>query len=268
MESVLKKETIKLGSSGELVKYLQRILRSLGYSEILVDGDFGPRTDAAIRNYQIKGNLVVDGIVGPNTWVSLEKNNMSLSLSDYQRCSSLLGVPVAAIKAVQEVETAGRGGFLDKDRPVILFEGHIFWDRLQKHGLDPNDYVTSNGDILYKKWTKAHYLGGTKEYYRLERAEKIHHLAALESASWGMFQIMGFNYSACDCRGVEEFVNEMSQSEGRQLDLFCQFIKHNGWDKYLRNLEWAEFAKRYNGPGYRENKYDEKLEKAFKKHSV
>ena len=261
----MEKEVIKLGSSGSIVKYLQGILRSLGYSEILVDGDFAPRTDAAIRNYQLKNGLKDDGVVGPITWVSLEKNNISLSDSDWQRCSNLLGISVPALRAVQEVESGGRGGFLEKGKPVILFEGHVFWDRLKKHGENPESYVRGNEDILYKNWTKSHYLGGSKEYYRLERAEKINHIAALESASYGMFQIMGFNYAACDCVDVEEYVFEMSQSEGRQLDLFAIFLKSNGWDKYLRALDWAGFARKYNGPGYKENQYDVKLERAYKK---
>lgn len=262
----MEKTVISLGSQGAQVEYLQKILRSLGYSDILIDGDFGPRTDAAVRNFQSKSGLVVDGIVGPKSWVVLEKGNHSLSDSDWSRCSMFLDIPIPIIKAVQEVETGGRGGFIDSSRPTILFEGHVFWDRLEKYGLDPLDYQRNNEDILYKSWTKKYYLGGSKEYYRLERAERICRNAALESASWGMFQIMGFNYSACDCSDVDEFVYEMSQSEGRQLDLFAIFLKSNGWDKYLRDLDWSGFARRYNGPGYKENQYDTKLESAWRKH--
>ena len=58
-------EILKLGSKGDAVKKLQQLLN------ITVDGDFGPKTDKAIREFQAKNKLIVDGIVGNNTWKAL-----------------------------------------------------------------------------------------------------------------------------------------------------------------------------------------------------
>lgn len=58
-------ETIKLGSKGDTVKKLQKALN------LTVDGDFGPKTDKAVREFQTKNKLTVDGIVGNNTWKAL-----------------------------------------------------------------------------------------------------------------------------------------------------------------------------------------------------
>ena len=58
----------------------------------------------------------------------------------------------------------------------------------------------------------------------------------------------------------------MSTNEGNQLGLFMTFLKSNGWDKYLRTLDWAEFARHYNGPQYAQNKYDKKLQDAYSKY--
>ena len=58
-------KSIKLGSKGEDVKVLQKILN------LEVDGKFGIRTDKAVREFQIKNNLIADGIVGNNTWKAL-----------------------------------------------------------------------------------------------------------------------------------------------------------------------------------------------------
>ena len=58
-------ETIKKGSKGDAVKTLQQALN------ISVDGDFGPKTDAAVREFQKSHNLVADGIVGAKTWAAL-----------------------------------------------------------------------------------------------------------------------------------------------------------------------------------------------------
>lgn len=46
-----------------------------------------------------------------------------------------LGVEVAALKAVWKVETGGISGFLPNYKPVILFEGHIFWQQLRVRGI-------------------------------------------------------------------------------------------------------------------------------------
>lgn len=52
----------------------------------------------------------------------------------------------------------------------------------------------------------------------------------------------------------------------RLVQLLTAFIQSNRLDTYLRNKDWAGFAKRYNGPAYTENQYDKKLEKAYHKH--
>jgi hypothetical protein len=61
---------LREGSSGEAVAGLQRELVDAGYS-LTVDGSFGPATTSAVRSYQTKVGLVVDGVVGNNTWGSL-----------------------------------------------------------------------------------------------------------------------------------------------------------------------------------------------------
>lgn len=194
------------------------------------------------------------------------KTQNKLQETDYQRAAGLIGVETAAIKAVLEVETGNRGGFVAENKPTILFEGHIFWKQLRLSGIDPMKHLKGNEDILYPKWTKAHYKGGIQEYDRLSRAKLIHEEAALSSASWGLAQIMGFNYKMCDCRSIHEFVGLMSESESKQLWLFVNFIRSNRWDSYLRCHDWKSFARCYNGPAYAKNRYDQKLEYAYAKY--
>jgi len=61
---------VKKGSKGDSVSQLQTLLNQNGYS-LDVDGVFGSKTQSAVRDYQSKSGLAVDGIVGTNTWNSL-----------------------------------------------------------------------------------------------------------------------------------------------------------------------------------------------------
>lgn len=186
--------------------------------------------------------------------------------NDFETLAQRIGVEPAAVRAVAEVETKGRGGFLPDARAVILFEGHVFWQRLKLYGLNPVDYMRGNEDILHLEWTRRHYRGGVREYERLARAMKINKQAALESASWGVFQIMGFNHKLCGCDTVQEFVDRMNKNSGEQLSLWCEFMKNTGLAHCLRHHKWSLFSLRYNGKGYKVNKYDKRLKEAYEKY--
>lgn len=58
---------LKLGSSGSAVRTLQQLLNKAGV-KCTIDGDFGPKTDAAVKEFQKKVGLTADGIVGNKTW--------------------------------------------------------------------------------------------------------------------------------------------------------------------------------------------------------
>ena len=151
-----------------------------------------------------------------------------------------LGVEIAAIKAVNEVESSGVVFIVDQ--PKILFEGYDFWKQLKDFGLDPKNHTQGNHDILYAKWTTKHYRGGLAEYDRLEQAKQIHAQAALASASWGLFQIMGYHYQSLNYPTIKQFVNRMQNHERDHLEAFGRFIQANNLVRYLKDLEWAKFA--------------------------
>lgn len=65
--------TLRKGSTGNQVKTVQRILNDLGYNAGTVDGDFGSKTEAAVKKFQKAKGLDVDGVVGRNTWSALLK---------------------------------------------------------------------------------------------------------------------------------------------------------------------------------------------------
>jgi hypothetical protein len=180
--------------------------------------------------------------------------------------SQQYSVEPAVILAIQQIESGGNG-FLPDGRPKILFEGHVFWKQLEKIGKNPQDYVAGNEDILYDGWDSSKYQGGAKEYDRLERAKKIDKIAALKSASWGEFQIMGFNHATVGYGDVESFVEAMHVPNGASLKAVMEFVKNNNLLRHVQgsSKNWAAFAKGYNGPGYAKNQYDVKLAAAYER---
>lgn len=177
-----------------------------------------------------------------------------------------LGLEPALLKAVQHVESgSNKNGFLPDGRPVLLFEGHIMYKLFhEKFPERDMDYLCKNySQVVYPRWDKKKYFGGGFEYKRLEIAQVLDKECAFKSASWGMFQIMGFNYALCGCKDVYEFVEKMSKSCEEQIRLMYYFMHNSKCLQNLKDHDWAGFAKKYNGPGYKENAYDQKLMNAY-----
>jgi hypothetical protein len=270
-------QTIKLKSRGPSVSYLQELLVKLGY-QIPATGYFGDLTDAAVKDFQLKNDLVSDGEVGIKTWtILIDKarpaqalGDKFLSEQDLKDFATKHNIELAAVKAVNEVESSGKGFFVD-GRPKILFEGHVFWDQLKKAGIDPSSVASaSNADVLYPRWTKGHYVGGPREYDRMEKAAEILadpkvKTAALASASWGSYQIMGYHAAKLGYSSVQEFTDQMYVHERNHLEAFGRYITAFGCIAHLRAKNWAKFANCYNGAGYAQNKYDIKMANAYQK---
>jgi len=181
-----------------------------------------------------------------------------LTEQDYAEAAQELGVEVAAIKAVTEVE-APKGGFLEDDRVRVLLERHKF------HKYTGGIYDKSHPNISQPS-AGGYGPEGAHQYARFSTAFRLNPKAAMMSCSWGKFQIMGFNFAAAGFGNVDEFVTAMKESEGAQLQAFVRVIKAWGLADELRSHSWAAFAAAYNGSHYRKNQYDTKLARAYKKH--
>lgn len=271
---------LEMKSRGDAVAMLQELLNEFNYA-LVVDGVFDKATDVAVRDFQFRNQLVSDGEVYTKTWTKLintapvdlsKMEQKFLKEEDMNEVADELGIDLAVVKAVNSVESSGRGFTID-GRTKILFEGHIFWKQLQARNIDPQPFVKNNEDVLHPKWTRKFYLGGKREYDRLNKAIAISKSkdvteAAYASASYGLFQIMGYHYRSLGFDDIIAFVGTMRDSEGEQLKVFARFVRVNNLVKFLKNRQWAEFALRYNGTDYKVNRYDEKLEKAYQKYNV
>ena len=225
--------------------------------------------DANVTHFQTINGLEVNAQLDEPTWEKLfervadeiDKINAMLLKDEFITQKALENdLSPAAVKAVIKVESRGRG-FDRKKNLVILFEGHIFWKELVKIGLDPSSMVEGNEDIIYKKPDYKYY--NRPQYPRLEKAEAIDEVAALNSASYGMFQVMGFNHKLAGFDDVLTMVNSLSESEKNQLEAFISFLRNTACYEDLKAKDWASFARHYNGSMYARNQYDIKLEKAY-----
>jgi peptidoglycan hydrolase-like protein with peptidoglycan-binding domain len=69
----MKANTLRLGSKGKLVGFLQAYLDEHGYNPVAIDDDFGPKTEEAVKGFQKANGLPRDGVVGPLTWRAIMK---------------------------------------------------------------------------------------------------------------------------------------------------------------------------------------------------
>ena len=182
-----------------------------------------------------------------------------LTEQDFKNAAKELNCEIAAIKAVAEVESKS-DGFLPTGEPVILFERHIF-SKLTKGLFDKSHPNISNP-------TPGGYGTVSQQHKRLQAAVALDRNAALMSASWGKFQIMGFNFTLAGYNSLQQFVTAMYTSEAEHLKAFVEYIKNTFLDDELRDKRWKDFARKYNGPAYYKNKYDTKLEAAYKKYKL
>lgn len=267
--------TLRHGDRSQAVRDLQRKLNDRG-AKLIADGVFGDATEAAVRAYQVKAGLVSDGIAGPKTLAGLQglDTGKLLKHADLLQASLRLGVPVAAVYALNEVESKGLG-FLDNGKPVILFERHVMYERLQlvRTPADDQEQLLQRTLLLAKQAPTlvnpkaGGYIGGTAEHQRLAQARQLDEVAALESASWGAFQVMGYHWQRLGYSSIHDFVAAMNRSEADHLEAFVRYIEADtNLLKALKAQKWATVAKLYNGPDYQRNLYDVKLERAFERH--
>lgn len=264
--SVEKDAVLRRGDKGQAVLELQQLLIKAGYV-LKPDGDFGGDTEKFVRAVQSKNNLVADGIAGPKT-LKILKGCCPISLkllshADIVWAATTLKTDVASVLCVNEVESRGHG-FLDNGKPVILFERHIMYRMLDEHDINPAPFMQNQPGLVNTK--PGGYIGGAREWERMDKAKLIHKAAALESASWGAYQIMGFHWQTLGYASINDFVERMECSERKQLEAFVAFIQsQRGLLKAIQTQDWVSFARLYNGKNYAVNQYDTKLAAAYKR---
>lgn len=254
----------------DIVK-LQRYLNEKLGLDLKPDGVMGKITQSNLKVLQNAFSVTEndsDGpCYGPLTQAKISEfiEKKYLTESDYARAAEKAGIEVNVIKTVTAVE-ALQFGFYNDGQPITLFERHVFYRELTKKydKLFADKTVALHSSICDP--SAGGYKGGRAELERLQRARLIDADCALLSASYGLFQIMGFNHKQAGYNTVTDYLEAMRKSEDLQLDAFVNYLlndKDGSLLRSLRNKDFTAFAKEYNGPAYKKNEYDTKMLKVY-----
>ena len=159
--------TLKRGSKGNEVKKLQKRLNELGYG-LTVDGDFGANTENAVKDFQNKNGLSVDGVVGSKTWAKLNSNN---AVGKGSQSGILNGVSGNSGK--EEKPQSGKGSskenaIVDKNKFAIRIDTDVYsgvnvytpFGNIQE---GPFTVVCKNGKLTEYKIEQGHGIKTSKE---------------------------------------------------------------------------------------------------------
>lgn len=169
--------TLKKGSKGDDVVALQHLLNVEGV-KVTIDGEFGPKTETAVKVFQMAKGLEADGIVGPATWAELGVKSTTTSTSN-SKCvdpsviyaplqSCITRTPNRTIKYLAIHYTAGASSAPGRAKNM-----KISWEKTRRasadFGVDNRDMVQFNPDPRnYKCWAvgdkKNAYSGGGRLY--------------------------------------------------------------------------------------------------------
>lgn len=264
------------------VRQLQRALRETVMPGITVDGAWGAQCDQGLAAYaQATGTDTAGATALLGAYAELRFVNDDA----FATAAASLGVPESHVRAIAQVETNG-DGFLKDGRVKILFERHWFYKDLTvalassadtrahvaaKLGLAASSSVTALMAEMVKQQnnicdpSRGGYKGNEAEWDRLNLAMDYDVEAAAQSASYGGFQLMGFNFKQCGYPSARAMMIDLAGSESKQFLAVVAFIKANPnlWSA-VKASDWAKFASGYNGAAYKDNKYDTKLADAVK----
>ena len=254
---------IKMGSSGEEVTLLQKALSELTGIRLSYDGSFGLLTKKALVDFQEGKGIAPTGVYDEATQEFLVPfiDEKYIRLDEIDKYANILGVDKNVLKSIA-IKEAKASGFTPSGKCLILYERHIFHRyATAKFGKGKvSEWSKKNPNICFPTRDPKAYMGGEREWTRLDQAKNWDAETALISCSWGMFQIMGFNFGLAGYENVGDFVSDMSESERFHIQALCNFIVNNPpLYRAMKSRNFQQIALYYNGSNYKINRYDTDL---------
>jgi hypothetical protein len=194
----------------------------------------------------------------------LQSGNIKRAAPDYlKKLAQREGLNVKALQAIIAVETGGRHVFDARNRPVLLYEPHIYFKLIPSQKREK----AIQQNLARKKWTKSFYNQFERtpddRWELLERAASFHDAeAAVGCCSWGPAQIVANLWAKkCGYNNASEFVRA-SMNEEKMLDSFVAVLTAMNLKSAINSLDFEKVAATYNGPG-NVAVYSSRMKKAF-----
>lgn len=174
---------LRSGDQGEWVQTLQQALNALGYDPGAVDGIMGPRTETAVKEFQIDYGLKADGLVGRATWEALTRNLLEMgsvppeSLEEAPEKPQEVLPPLGLLPGLSS-GPAGDEGHDEASEPQTdedtdLPEG----EEPQELGeREPEAYVVQRGDTVFS--ISRRFQMSVEDLVRLNQLENPDHIEA------------------------------------------------------------------------------------------
>ena len=129
---------LKQGSRGDTVKTVQKKLKNWGYYSGVVDGIYGSQTTAAVKYFQRKNKLVVDGIAGPKT---LSAMGISSGSSSSNPTSSYSDADVALLARLIYGEARGES-----------YVGQVAVGAVVLNRIKSSSFPNTMSGVIYQKY--------------------------------------------------------------------------------------------------------------------
>ena len=178
-------------------------------------------------------------------------NGCNISDNDYETAAKELGVEKEVLMAISKQESKG-SSFKAAKQATILFERHKMYYLLIKKGNTKAsvDALSIEHPSIVNKNSGGY--NDMTSYDKLKTAKSIDYDCAVQSCSWGKFQVMGFHYANL-YSSPRELEKAMNMCELQQFKYFVLYLKKtNGMVDALKNKNWEGIATLYNGSKWKE----------------
>lgn len=259
------------------VKKIQRAINECTFDvpnrvALVADGLFGAKSVELLRVYQrLKGFPVTGDYVRAtaetlNAFIAKKYVTTDFII----QTSKDYGVDPIMVLALMDNESR-ESGFLPNTRATVLFERHKFREYLMKvktpgevKRLQAQRPDLIGGPYVAKGGSVNGYIGGERGWGRVDDAMRIDLESAIQACSWGLGQVMGFNWRLVGAESVMDFFTKMMTNEYEQFKLMLGFIVNQPHlVRAFNRKDYTTIAVTYNGRNHAQNRYVPRLEAAY-----
>ncbi|MBO9620549.1 MAG: DUF3380 domain-containing protein [Niabella sp.] len=191
----------------------------------------------------------------------------------YEYYANKIGCEKEVIKAIAKQESQGEPFVSNNTHAKILYERHYAYRLLKAKGKTQKELkdfeMVKDPKGLPIIYPQGYSIKG-KEYgsylqqiEKLDIVKEIDKDVAIQSCSWGRFQVMGVNFKGL-YKNPSELEDAQNHCEIQHLALFFQEVSTNtSLIAAMKMKDWEKIAYYYNGPKWRENDYANKIKKYY-----